>query len=278
MADMGRKVAKHNLFALVIGGDQGIGFEIAARHIELGYRVVIVGRNYDRLRSAVEQLGQLHSSATSLIAGRLCDARNSEEIAELFRQLVLEFGQPRLCHFLAGRPDPQYLDKSPARLFKHQMEANYQTAVNCLTAILPLLNPNQRTGLVFVSSFLAVLPLPGFTAYTAAKTAVLALVRASKPELNRCNISVSCLMPTATDTPGFAKEIEHCPTELVAAQQTLPLLDAHKVARITIAQALAGRTIILVSWQSRMLYTIAQYAPGVIEAVLYRSAGKRTST
>lgn len=43
--------------AIVTGGASGIGFGVAASLVKAGYRVVIIGRNKDRLVQAVERLG-----------------------------------------------------------------------------------------------------------------------------------------------------------------------------------------------------------------------------
>lgn len=43
---------------LVTGGGSGYGFEIARQLIRQGARVIITGRNVDRLKEAVESLGK----------------------------------------------------------------------------------------------------------------------------------------------------------------------------------------------------------------------------
>ncbi|MCJ8280765.1 MAG: SDR family NAD(P)-dependent oxidoreductase [Rivularia sp. ALOHA_DT_140] len=47
-----------NKTAVITGGTTGIGFATAKQFIEEGARVIITGRNEERLREAVEKLGK----------------------------------------------------------------------------------------------------------------------------------------------------------------------------------------------------------------------------
>ncbi len=68
--------------ALVTGGSAGLGFVVARTLQSHGYRVLIVGRDQDRLDRAGEQLGD------SVIALR-CDVTDAAQIGEAISGLAL---------------------------------------------------------------------------------------------------------------------------------------------------------------------------------------------
>ena len=79
--------------AIVTGGSNGIGKEIAKQLVELGAKVYITGRNKKRLDSAADE-----TSAVPV----LCDSSKPEEVDTLFERVMADVGRLDLLINNAG--------------------------------------------------------------------------------------------------------------------------------------------------------------------------------
>lgn len=113
---------------VVIGGSSGIGLEVARRARSEGADVIIAGRNADRLRQAVDDLGAVSSSAF--------DAFDAEALRRFFRELP----QP-VDHVMVTAGAPTYgrladldTDQTRQALSEHLM-LTLEVARNCASAV-----------------------------------------------------------------------------------------------------------------------------------------------
>ena len=80
---------------VVIGGSSGIGFETARRARGQGAKLILTGRNPERLERAARELGALSSAAF--------DATDFERLGRFFNELRV-----RIDHVLVTGPGPYY--------------------------------------------------------------------------------------------------------------------------------------------------------------------------
>ncbi len=80
---------------VVIGGSSGIGFETARRARGQGAKLILTGRNPERLERAARELGALSSAAF--------DATDFERLGRFFNELPV-----RIDHVLVTGPGPYY--------------------------------------------------------------------------------------------------------------------------------------------------------------------------
>lgn len=73
---------------LVTGGGSGIGYAIAKQFLENGAKVIISGRNVEKLVNANKELNKVGECYS-----QLCDIRRVEEIEELRKYISSEFGR-----------------------------------------------------------------------------------------------------------------------------------------------------------------------------------------
>ncbi|MEO1186230.1 MAG: SDR family NAD(P)-dependent oxidoreductase, partial [Cyanobacteria bacterium J06636_27] len=84
-----------NKTAVITGGTTGIGFATAKQYIEEGARVIITGRNEERLREAVEKLG------TNAIAVK-ANVLSLTDLDNLVNRVKEEFGKLDILFANAG--------------------------------------------------------------------------------------------------------------------------------------------------------------------------------
>lgn len=69
---------------VITGGTQGIGFAVATQCVELGGKVVLIGRNKEKAEAACEKLGKDRASYY------LCDLGSADSVQKVFERIVTE--------------------------------------------------------------------------------------------------------------------------------------------------------------------------------------------
>ena len=185
---------------LITGGTSGIGFEMAKQFLKLGNKVIITGRNEQKLQSAKEQL-------SGLIALK-CDAGNYSDISALQRQINNDFPDLNILINNAGimrKVNLQSHNHSATEL-TGELDTNVKGPIWMVDSFLPLLKKNAKlkknieVAIVNVSSGLAFVPLPISPIYCATKAALHFYTLALREQLRNTDIKVFELAPPATKT------------------------------------------------------------------------------
>jgi NAD(P)-dependent dehydrogenase (short-subunit alcohol dehydrogenase family) len=171
---------------VVIGGSSGIGLETARRARSKGADVIITGRNADRLRGAVDELGEGKSVAF--------DAHDSAALHSFFGSL-----KTPIDHVMVTAGGPYYaplreMDLSEALGNVHEhMQVILQVARESIERVRP------GGSLVFVSGTGARRPAIGLSVASAMTAATPALIASLALEL--APIRVNVIAPGFVDTP-----------------------------------------------------------------------------
>jgi NADP-dependent 3-hydroxy acid dehydrogenase YdfG len=188
----------HNKSALVTGGGSGIGLGIALALAREGCRVVICGRNEQKLRQAAAA----HAERPPILA-RACDVADRGAVNELVAWFHSEIGPVDIVAHAAGinvvRRKMAEIDPAD---FDRVMAVNATGLFNVLHAVLPEMRA-RRQGLIFNISSVAgkrALPLAG-PAYAASKFAATALGAAVGLEERANGIRITNIYPGEVDTP-----------------------------------------------------------------------------
>ncbi len=183
---------------LVTGASSGIGKATAVYLNSLGMRVVLVGRNEDRLKNIVLTM---NGQAQYLVF----DLTKIEEIGTLFEQLYSEGIKLDGMVHAAGVEYSQ-----PIRVQKYE-NTRELIAIN-VEALLELekyfVKPkysNANSSIVALSSIASIACEAGMSAYASAKAAVNAAVKVSAKEFKSRKIRVNAILPAFVDTPMTAQ-------------------------------------------------------------------------
>jgi 3-hydroxybutyrate dehydrogenase len=190
----------HSLHALVTGGGRGIGREIASALAHGGAAVTVLGRNRKTLDDAVAA-GAAHFAEVADVADQ---AAVQAAIAEAIRRQPID-----ILIANAGIAESAPFAKSDAALFRRMMDVDFLGVVHAIQAVLPSMKDRSYGRIVAIASTAGLKGYAYASAYSAAKHAVVGLVRSLALELASTRVTVNAVCPGFTDTDLVAGSIDN---------------------------------------------------------------------
>jgi 3-oxoacyl-[acyl-carrier protein] reductase len=183
--------------AVVTGGSRGIGYGIATSLASLGARVVITGKNADRITAAARELSALGASCEGVV----CDVTNLSAVDALAKHLREKYGRVDILVNNAGIGAPaSLLHELAPKQWDGIFDTNVRGVYYMVRAIVPLMTAAGSGHIVNISSLAGKNPLPRAAAYSASKWALNGLSYSLAEELRSHNIRVSVVCPGSVDT------------------------------------------------------------------------------
>ncbi len=186
---------------LITGGSAGIGFELAKLLTRSNNKVIITGRNADRLQKAAAQLPNVTTIAS--------DVSQEPDVNELVQRITADFPDLNLVINNAGCALLYDITDSTAAAFAkatNEMRTNYLSVVRLNEKLLPILKKQSEAAIVNVSSIVAFVP-GALVGYSASKAALHSYTQALRLALEETSsIKVFELMPPLVNTE-FSKSI-----------------------------------------------------------------------
>ncbi|WP_443333787.1 SDR family NAD(P)-dependent oxidoreductase [Streptomyces sp. CB02923] len=192
---MGRYEGKK---VVITGGSSGLGLATARSLADEGARVLITGRDQDKLNAAREQLGG------NVIAVR-SDAASLPEIQALADRVKAEFGTVDALFANAGVTGSAPFEATSEELYDQLLAINAKGPYFTVQKLAPLLA--EGSGVVLTTSAVNVLGLPMLSAYAAGKAALRSMTRSLARELLPRKIRVNAVSPGPIDTRTMDQSI-----------------------------------------------------------------------
>ncbi|HMO60362.1 MAG TPA: SDR family oxidoreductase, partial [Roseiflexaceae bacterium] len=183
---------------LVTGGGSGVGAAVAHALADAGALVTIAGRRAEALAA---------TAADTAIQTRVADIADRMQAAELVAHVIAEFGRLDILVQAAGVNIPRRrLEELAPADWDYLMDVNATGAFNIIHAALPHMR-RQHDGLVIcISSTSGLRPSSlGGAAYSAAKSALMALTRVIGIEEGANGSRACTISPGEIDTPLLAQ-------------------------------------------------------------------------
>ena len=232
----GRRLA--GKIALITGGNTGIGRGVALAYADEGADVAIawIAREPDA-RSLVTEVERRGRRALAI----RCDVTSEADVRALVRGVVERFGRLDVLVNNAGIQKAQPITDMTLEDWERMMAVHLRGAFLCSREAARVMIPQRSGRIILLSSQLAYIGRPNYTAYSAAKGGLLTFTRALAQELAPHGILVNGIAPGLIDT-GF----DPLPEETKRAHAaSLPL------KRLGMPEDLVGAFVFLASDEGR---------------------------
>jgi NAD(P)-dependent dehydrogenase (short-subunit alcohol dehydrogenase family) len=107
-----------------------------------------------------------------------------------------------LLHLVGGFDGGQPVAETPDETWEKMLDLNLRSAYTIFRAVLPGMLKAGKGRIVAVGSRAAVDPMANFAAYSVAKAALVALVKAVALEVKDTGVTANVVLPSVIDTPA----------------------------------------------------------------------------
>jgi NAD(P)-dependent dehydrogenase (short-subunit alcohol dehydrogenase family) len=187
----------HGRTALITGASKGLGKAMALALAEAGAHVALVSRDESKLREAFAQITAAGGTA-SVFAADVTDESQVTRVRDTFTAQC--GGKLHILINNAGINIRKPLVEFTLEEWNRVLTTNLTSAFLLCRAFLPLMTGHGYGRIINLTSMMSHISLPGRTAYSASKTALLGFNRALALELAPEKITVNGISPGVCDT------------------------------------------------------------------------------
>jgi short-subunit dehydrogenase len=243
--------------AVVTGASSGIGYELAKLCAENGFDLVVAA---DRpLEEAVQTFRGLGAEVDSVET----DLATTEGVDELYAAIK---GRPvdALLANAGHGLGHGFLDQDFEEA-RHVIDTNITGAIYLIQKIGRDMRARNKGRILITGSIAGFLPGSFQAVYNGTKAFIDSFSFALRNELKETEITVTCLMPGATETEFFERA-----GMLDTKVGTQEKDDAAKVARDGFEAMMSGESDVVSGWQNKLQTTVANVTPNEMLAEQHR--------
>ncbi|HDE5640495.1 TPA: SDR family oxidoreductase [Staphylococcus aureus] len=195
--------------AVVTGAGSGIGEAIATLLHEEGAKVVLAGRNKDKLQNVANQLAQ---DSVKVVP---TDVTKKEEVDDLIKMAQQTFGGLDIVINSAGQMLSSKITDYQVDEWDSMIDVNIKGTLYTAKAALPTMLEQSSGHLINIASISGFEVTKSSTIYSATKAAVHTITQGLEKELAKTGVKVTSISPgmvdtaiTATYNPTDRKKLE----------------------------------------------------------------------
>ena len=185
--------------AIVTGSSGGIGREIAKLLAGEKAIVVLSARSKDKIEALSKELPGSIAITT--------DLRNGKDRQNLIEKTVKEFKRIDILVNNAGQGMYSRFEDTNIEEYRKIMELNVFAVMDLMQKVIPIMRANGGGRILNISSLLAKIYMPNFSAYASTKSALNTISLTAREELKADNIVVSVMHPKLTSTNFGANSV-----------------------------------------------------------------------
>jgi len=178
--------------ALIVGGNRGLGLEMAKALAEAGANIAIAARDQQRNQDAKETIEASYNVKCLAYA---CDITNEENVKATVADIADKFGRIDVLINSAGINVRGAIEELSMQDFNKVQQVNVTGAWLMCREVVPIMKNNNYGRIINVGSMLSVTAIPERTPYATSKGAILQLTRSLALELAREKINVNAILP-----------------------------------------------------------------------------------
>jgi len=252
-----------NKSIIISGGSKGIGKETAKLIARLGGNVCIIARDMDALNETANEIKNIIQGKDQFVEIISCDLTDMDKLKPLLTSFIEKHGVPDYLINNVGFAYPQYVEELTVDDYHDAMNVNFFGQLHPTMILLPYFMEAKKGHICNVSSFLGIMGMMGYAAYTPSKYAIAGWSEVLRNELKPHNIMVSVLYPMEPQTPGFDKENEAKPEECAIMSESGGINTAEEVAETWVKGILKNKFQVIPG-KGKWISRIKRLLPGVV--------------
>ncbi|MGB3467509.1 MAG: SDR family oxidoreductase [Cyclobacteriaceae bacterium] len=255
---------------IITGGNSGIGKALAIKYAKQGARIVLTGRNEERLKGVEAELKAINADYLALKADAASDVDNQRVIDAT----ISKFGKIDTLICNAGISMRALFEELDLEVFKKVMDINFWGTVYLCKAALPYILESKGS-IIGISSINGHRGTPARSAYTASKFAMEGFFESLRTEVMKKGVHILVVSPGFTGTnirnaaltAGGSSQGESPRNEekmMTAEEVADKVYSAHKKKK---------RDLVLTS-QGKLVVFLNKWMPATMDKLVYNAMAK----
>lgn len=246
-------------YVLITGGTSGIGYELAKLFAQNGYNMVIVARNEQELDNTAIGFQQQYEIDVVKISKDLFDPQNAFALYEEIKSKGLNIG---ILINDAGQGQYGKFIETDIQRELDIIHLNISSLVVLTKLFLKDMVQKGRGKILNLSSIASKIPGPYQAVYHGTKAFVQSFTEAIRNEVKDTGVTITALLPGATDTDFFNKA-EMQDAKMVKEGK---LADAEKVAKDGYEALMKGDDMIVSGFKNKLQVAMGNILPDDVVA------------
>ena len=254
-----------NKVIIITGASSGIGKALAFALAKKGNKLVLAGRNKEKLNAVLQKMDEVNISAISIVT----DVCKKEDCKNLINKCITEFGRIDVLINNAGISMRALFNESDLEIIDKVMNTNFWGTVFCTKYALPYLLQSNGS-LVGVSSIAGHIGLPERSAYSASKFAMngfLESVRSENME-NDLHVLIACPGFTASNIRKAALTKDGTPQK-ESPRNEQKMMTAEKVAKNIICAIDCKKDTLTLSINGKLAVWLNRFFPKLAKRLVF---------
>ncbi|HEY9825043.1 MAG TPA: SDR family NAD(P)-dependent oxidoreductase [Stenomitos sp.] len=247
--------------AVVTGASSGIGYELAKQFAQNGFDLVVTSTN-----SSINDAAQTFNGMGANVETVQADLATYDGVETLYRQ-IKETNRPvEAIAINAGVGVGGPFVETDLQEELNLIELNVVSTVHLAKRVVKDMVDRGRGKVLFTSSIAALMPGPFEAVYAASKTFIHSFAEGLRNELKDTDVTVTALMPGATDT-NFFHRAGMDDTKVGTDQKD----DPAEVAKQGFEALMAGKDdIVAGSLKTKLQANVSKVLPDTVNAEQHR--------
>lgn len=248
-----------NKTILLSGASGGIGAAIARTFSEKGSRLLLVGRDENRLLALKQSLSGDQNKHQMILAD-ITTVNGRQQVLDVCRQEGVD-----LLINAAGILDFQMLENQNPDRVEQTIATNLLAPMLLCQALIGELQQRNEAAIINIGSIFGSIGHPGFATYCASKSGLKGFTEALRRELADSEIKVFYLAPRATET-ALNSEAVTALNQALGNKVDPPQYVADELIKLLSN----GRQQAFMGWPEKLFVTINAIFPGIVHSALVK--------
>ena len=252
-----------NKYALLTGATSGIGYELAKLLATDGYNLVLVARNKKLLQQMTDQLKEKFNVEITPLAKDLFKKKAPIEIYNKTKEMGISID---VLINDAGQGERGKFIEIPLERHLDIIQLNIASLVSLTKLFLDDMVQRNEGRILQLGSEAGKAPMPLLSVYAATKAFVVSFSESLSNELKDTGVTVTVLLPGATDTDFFHKA--HAENTVVYRETELQ--EAAEVAKDGYEALMKGETRVISGAKTKAHVYMSNMMPDSMNAANFR--------